>query len=370
MKHYGHVIVGGGVAGGSVAEEYRNHGGNGSVLLVGSERHVPYNRPPLTKEFLRGEVSESDTWMHSADWWAQREVDLWLGSEVGAIDPTGRTVQLVDGRRVQYDRLVLATGATPRQLDGTDTIRSIDDARRVARQLGGKVGRLGVIGGGFIGVEVAASARMKGWDVTMAVPESVIWERMFGAEVGAYFQAKLTGQGVRVLNGQTTLPTSESFDLVIAGIGVSPNIAVATAAGLPSNSGVLVNEHLLATADIWAVGDIAEYQSIIHGHRLRVEHWDVALNQGAYVGRSWAGVEDEPYDVLPYFFSDIGDWTSLEYVGSGSGPPRIDGSMDDDSFAAYYTDAGGRLTACLTVNRSEELNAAKNQIGGHEVVTR
>jgi NADPH-dependent 2,4-dienoyl-CoA reductase/sulfur reductase-like enzyme len=307
--------------------------------------------------------------MHPADWWAGKDVDLWLGCAVGAIDPTAHAIRLVDGRDVEYGRLVLATGATPRQLDGAVTLRSIDDARQIARQLELKAGRLGVIGGGFIGVEVAASARMKGWDVTMAVPESVIWERMFGAEVGAYFQATLTNHGVRVLNGAATLPKDASFDLVIAGVGVSPNIAAAKEAGLPTNTGVLVNEHLLAAADIWAVGDIAEYQSVIHGRRLRIEHWDVALNQGAYVGRTWAGAQDTPYDVLPYFFSDIGDWTSLEYLGRGSGDAWIDGSVDDNDFAAYYTDDAGRLTACLTVNRSEELNEAKGRIVSHEVLT-
>ena len=366
MTRYDNVIVGGGLAGGSVAEEYGSRGGAGSVLLVGSERYVPYNRPPLTKVFLRGEVPESDTWMHPADWWAGKCVDLWLGSAVGTIDPTAHAIRLVDGRDVKYGRLVLATGATPRQLDGAVTLRSIDDARQIARQLEPEAGWPGVIGGGFIGVEVAASARTKGWDVTMAVPESVIWERIFGAQVGAYFQATLTDHGVRMLNGAATLPKDAPFDLVIAGVGVSPNIAAE--AGLPTNTGVLVNEHLLAAADIWAVGDIAEYQSVIYGRRLRIEHWDVALNQGAYVGRTWAGAQDTPYDVLPYFFSDPGDWTSLEYLGRGSGAAWIDGSMDDDGFAAYYTDDQGRLTACLTVNRSEEL-AAKNRIINHEVLT-
>ena len=266
---YENVIIGGGLAGGSVAEEFRTHGGAGSVLLIGSESHLPYHRPPLTKEFLRGEVPESETRMHPADWWEARDVDLWLGSEVGAIDPAAHAVQLLDGREVEYSRLVLATGATPRQVDGASTIRSIDDARALAERLGREVGRLGVIGGGFIGVEVAASARMKGWDVTMAVPESVVWARLFGAAVGDYFQTTLTRHGVRVMNGKKTLPTDTSFDLVIAGVGVTPNIALAKTAGLVTNTGVLVNEYLSAGNDIWAVGDIAEYQSVIHRRRLR-----------------------------------------------------------------------------------------------------
>ena len=153
-------------------------------------------------------------------------------------------------------------------------------------------GHLGVIGGGFIGVEAAASARMKGLDVTMAVPESVVWEHLFGAEVGRYFQRQLENHGVTVLTGTEELP-ERAYNLVLAGIGVDANIEPGQGRrARPSTSGVLMDEHLSAGNDIWAVGDIAEYQSVIHGKRIRIEHWDVALNQGAYVGRVWAGKED------------------------------------------------------------------------------
>jgi 3-phenylpropionate/trans-cinnamate dioxygenase ferredoxin reductase subunit len=129
---------------------------------------------------------------------------------------------------------------------------------------------------------------------------------------------------------------------------------------------VHVDERLQAADDVWAVGDIANYESVVHGGRLRVEHWDVALNQGAYVGRTWAGKESEPYQVVPYFFSDLGDWTWFEYVGPGSGAVDIRGSMDDDDFVAYYTGDDGSVTACLGVNRSDDVNAAKELIARHE----
>ena len=161
---YQNVIVGGGLAGGMVAQEYREQGGDGSVLLIAREAHVPYHRPPLTKEFLRGEKPAEEVYM-------------------GA-----RSIALSDGEAVEYERLVLATGATPRELPGARSIRTIDDSQALADMLEASKGHLGVIGGGFIGVEAAASARMKGWDVTMAVPESVVWEHLFGAEVAVYFE--------------------------------------------------------------------------------------------------------------------------------------------------------------------------------------
>jgi len=364
MPRYDHVIVGGGLAGGMAAQEYREAGGDGSVLIVSREHYPPYHRPPLTKEFLRGEKPVDEVLMRSAGEWAEMGVDLRLETEAAALDTAAHAVELAGGERVEYGKLVLATGATPRPLPGASTIRTIDDSQSLASLLERGSGRLGVVGGGFIGVEAAASARMKGFDVTMAVRQNVVWEHMFGPEVGGYFQGHLERGGVRVLTGTGELPDGEAFDLVLAGIGVTPNVELAKSAGLETASGVLVDEHLLAAPDIWAIGDIAEYQSVIHGRRLRIEHWDVALNQGSYVGRTWAGAEQGPYDVVPYFFSDIGDWTWMEYVGPGSGDDRVDvrGSMENDDFVAYYTDATGKLTACLGVNRSDEVNEAKELI--------
>ena len=362
MARYDNVIVGGGLAGGMVAQEYREAGGDGSLLLVAREQHSPYHRPPLTKEFLRGEKPQDELYMHTADEWRQRDVELRLGTEVAALDPAGHAIELAGGERIEYGRLALATGATPRQLEGAVTIRAIEDSQRVADQLASG-GSIGVVGGGFIGVEAAASARMKGLDVTIVAPEPVLWSHLFGEQVARYFQDQLESHGVRVINGVTKLPEGD-YDLVLAGIGVTPNIALAKAAGLATGSGVLADERLRAGDDIWVAGDIAEYQSVIHGRRLRVEHWDVALNQGGYVGRSWAGGEDGPYSVVPYFFSDLADWTWMEYVGPGSGTDQVElqGSMADDDFAAYYRDGDGNLTACLGVNRSDDVNAAKDEI--------
>lgn len=360
---YDNVIVGGGLAGGMVAQEYREQGGDGSVLIVAREPHVPYHRPPLTKEFLRGEKPVEETFMHPAEWWSEHGVDLRTGVSATALDLSGRNVTLSSGETVGYQRLALATGATPRELPGARSIRTIEDSQALAGMLAGGKGHLGVIGGGFIGVEAAASARMKGWDVTMAVPESVVWEHLFGAEVAAYFQRHLVEHGVNVNTGTSELPEGD-YTVLLAGIGVTPNTQLAEAAGLEVENGVHVDEHLRAAEDVWAVGDIASYQSVVHGRRLRIEHWDVALNQGAYVGATWAGKESEPYAVVPYFFSDLGDWTWFEYVGPGKGRVDVRGSMDDDDFVAYYLDDDGAVTACLGVNRSDEVNDAKGLISG------
>jgi 3-phenylpropionate/trans-cinnamate dioxygenase ferredoxin reductase component len=355
---YEHVIVGGGLAGGMVAQEFREQGGDGSVLLVAREGHTPYHRPPLTKGYLRGEAGLDEVYMHPQEWWKEQSIELRTGSEVTAIDTTAHTATLSDGDTVEYGRLVLATGADPRTLPDTVAIRTLDDSGWLAKRLDAGSGHLGVIGGGFIGVEAAASARMKGWDVTMAVPESVVWEHLFGAEVARYFQRHLEQHGVRVHTGTKELPEG-SYDVKLAGIGVTPNTQLAEAAGLAVSNGVETDDHLRAGDDVWAIGDIANYQSVVHGRRLRIEHWDVALNQGSYVGRTWAGKEDGPYTVVPYFFSDIGDWTWFEYVGPGSGRVDVRGSMDDDDFVAYYLDDDDHVVACLGVNRSDDVEAAK-----------
>jgi 3-phenylpropionate/trans-cinnamate dioxygenase ferredoxin reductase component len=370
---YQNVIVGAGWGGGNAAKAYREAGGDGSLLLVGTEAHPPYQRPPLTKGFLRGEESVESTYVEPGPWWPEHGIELRTDTEVRAIDADAHEIVLADGERVGYERLALATGAAPRPLHGAQLIRTIEDSEEVRALVARGHGRLAVIGGGFIGIEAAASARMKGLDVTLVMRNRVVWDHLFGAEVGGYFQRQLEAHGVEVLAGQdivawdgATLTTSGgqrvTAEHAVAGIGVAPRIELAREAGLETGSGVLVNEYLSAGQDIWAIGDMAEYQSVIHGRRIRVEHWDVALNHGLYLGRTWAGAESGPYDVVPYFFSDLADWTWMEYVGPGSGRAELRGSMEDDDFVAYYVGDAGEVTACLGVNRSDDVEAAKELI--------
>ncbi len=205
---YENVIVGGGLSGGMIAQEYREQGGSGSIVILAAEPHQPYHRPPLTKDFLRGEKPASDGDMHPPAWWRKQDIEIRTSTTVASIDPAAHTVTLADGEVIGYRRLALATGATPRTIPGTSAIRTIDDSAAVAMVLADGEGHLGVIGGGFIGVEAAASARMKGLEVTMAVPESVVWEHLFGPEVGRYFQNQLESHGVTVLTGTRSCPSA------------------------------------------------------------------------------------------------------------------------------------------------------------------
>ena len=342
MARYDNVIVGGGLAGGMVAQELAERGAAGSTLIIAGEQHPPYHRPPLTKEFLRGEKPESELYMHPAEWWAEHGVELRQGVRATRLLPEEHAVELADG-----DARLLRPAGPRNRVDPPAAGRHPADPHHRGLAAGGQAagagrrGHLAVIGGGFIGVEAAASARMKGLDVTLAMQNAVVWDHLFGAEVGRYFQRHLEEHGVRLLTERSGLPDDLEPDAVVAGIGVDPNTDLARDAGLAVGGGVLCDGHLKAADDIWVAGDIAEYESVVHGRRIRIEHWDVALNQGGYIGRTWAGDESGPYDVVPYFFSDLADWTWMEYVGPGSPDDEVDvrGSMADDDFVAYYTDA-------------------------------
>jgi NADPH-dependent 2,4-dienoyl-CoA reductase/sulfur reductase-like enzyme len=322
---FDNVIIGGGLSGGMIAQEYREQGGEESVLIVAREPHPPYHRPPLTKDFLRGDTPAFDTFLHPVAWWQEHNVTLRTSTEVAGLDRSAHTITLTNGETIEFGRAALATGSTPRTLPGTVSIRTLDDSQAVAELLGSGHGKLGVIGGGFIGVEAAPSAPMKGFDVTMAVAENVVSEPLFGADVAMYFQRQLERHGVQVHTGQKELP-EDDYDLVLAGIGVDPNVGLAEAAGLEVSNGVLVDEHLSASDGVWAVGDIANYQSVVHGRRLRLEHWDVAQPQptSAASGRARRTTRTASCPtLLGHRRLDL----VQEYVGPGSGSVevRLDG---------------------------------------------
>ncbi len=328
------VIVGGGLAGAKAAETLRSEGFDGRVVLVGDEDVRPYERPPLSKEFLRGEA-EGPPFVHDEGFYAEQEIELELSTRAVAIDRDAAEVELGDGSRLGYDKLLLSTGAEPRRLpvpgadlDGILYLRSLSDSEAIGERFGsGK--RLVVIGAGWIGAEIAASARQKGCEVTMLEMTSVPLERVLGPEVGAIYRDLHQSHGVdfrpetaaerfegdgavaRVVTGDGA---SIDADFVVVGVGVTPRTELAERAGLEVDNGVLTDARL-KTSDprIFAAGDLANAHHPFYDRRLRVEHWANALNQGPAVARAMLD-QDVAYDEIPYFFSDQYD-AGMEYGG-------------------------------------------------------
>jgi 3-phenylpropionate/trans-cinnamate dioxygenase ferredoxin reductase component len=330
-----YVIVGGGLAGAKAAEAVREAGFDGAVVLVGDENERPYERPPLSKGYLKGEEPRDKIYVHDAGWYDAHDVQLRLGAAVTGVHRADRQAELAGGERLAYDRLLLATGAAPRRLPvpggdlpGVHYLRRVGDSEAIKAGIGS--GRsVVVVGGGWIGLEVAAAARGYGAAVTLIEPQPTPLHAVLGREVGEIF-AELhrahgvdlrTGEGVtgfdgdgRVTGARTTSGEVVAADTVVVGVGIVPNTMLAEAAGLDVDNGVVVDEWL-RTSDpaIYAAGDVANAFHPLFGTRLRVEHWANALNQGRAAGLSMAG-KGEPYARLPYFFTDQYD-LSMEYHG-------------------------------------------------------
>ena len=296
------VIVGGSLAGAKAAEALRKDGYDGAIVLLGDERQRPYVRPPLSKDYLRGETEADAVFVHRAAWYTEHDVDLQLSTAVRAIEPGAREVILADGRRLAYDRLLLATGSSPRRLEvagrdlgGIHYLRTLQDADAI-RAAATTARRAVVVGGGWIGSEVAASLRMLGVPVSMVAPGSVPLERALGMELGTVYRDLHAEHGVRLLMNQhvaafrgraavEAVETAEgariAADLVVVGIGAEPRTELAVAAGLAVENGIAVDEYL-ATSEprIFAAGDVAAAWHPLLKARLRVEHWDNARRQG------------------------------------------------------------------------------------------
>jgi 3-phenylpropionate/trans-cinnamate dioxygenase ferredoxin reductase component len=329
------VIAGGGLAGAKAAETLRGEGFDGRIVLVSAEEALPYERPPLSKDYLRGETERSAFTVHDEAWYESNAVELLRGRTATALEPAEDTIVLDGGERLRYDRLLLATGAEPRRLpvpgadlDGVHYFRTTEDADTLRGRIGGGA-RLVVIGAGWIGAEIAASARMMGADVTVVEPLSVPLERVLGPEAGAIYRdvhaahgvTLRLGTGVEALEGGSAVErvrTSDGeridCDLVVVGIGVAPRVELARDAGLDVGDGVLVDAQLRTSApNVFAAGDIAAAEHPFYGERLRVEHWANALEQGPAAARSMLGT-GAPYERLPYFYSDQYD-VGMEYTG-------------------------------------------------------
>jgi 3-phenylpropionate/trans-cinnamate dioxygenase ferredoxin reductase subunit len=381
-----YLLIGGGMAGGNCARWLREEGADGSILLVGREPDPPYNRPELSKGYMRSEESREDVLFRPSEFWAEQDIELMTRTSVTGLDASERVAKLQSGDEVRFGQALVATGANVRrlrgegcQLDGIHYLRTFgnsDAIRAEAKDAENVV----LIGGSFIATEVAASLTAMGKNCALVMQEEITLERPFGAEVGGFFQRVLTDHGVAIHGGDelerfegddervTRVVTKGGVeldaDMVVIGAGVMPDVTLARGAGLDlgESGGVKVSARLEASCpDVYAAGDIAEYDSVIHGRPLRVEHWDVAFNQGKTVALNMLG-RNVAHEVIPYFYSDLADWSSMEYVGPGSGRPVFRGSMDDGEFTAFYLDDAGVVTAALTVGRSDDLEAARRFI--------
>jgi 3-phenylpropionate/trans-cinnamate dioxygenase ferredoxin reductase subunit len=365
------VIVGASLAGAKAAETLRDEGYDGRLVLVGEEPERPYERPPLSKDYLRGEVERDKAYVHEAGLYEERGIELRTGTAVAAVDAAAHTVTLAGGESLSWDRLLLAVGAEPRRLDvpGADLegvlyLRTLADCERLRAALGAG-GRVVVVGAGWIGSEVAASARTLGLDVTLLERVDVPLEHVLGPAMGGFYADLHRERGVDLLTGvaveafegagrveRVRLAGGRTVDCatVVVGVGVAPRTALADAAGLAVDNGVLVDATLQASApDVYAAGDVANAEHPFYGRRVRVEHWANALNQGPAAARNMLGA-GQPYERLPYFFSDQYD-VGMEYTGLASGTDRVvtRGDVPGREFIAFWM-ADGRVVAGMNVN--------------------
>jgi 3-phenylpropionate/trans-cinnamate dioxygenase ferredoxin reductase subunit len=379
-----YLLIGGGLASAHCAAELRKRGADGSILLAGREPEPPYERPPLSKVYLRAESSREDAYVHSGDWYEENGVELLSGCNVMSLDAGARTATLQGDDEVRFEKALLGTGAVVNilRVDGAENegihyLRAFGNSDAI-RADAEQAGHVVLIGGSYIGSEVAASLRAQGVDCTMLMMEDVALSRTFGEDAGRWFQGRLEEHGVKIHGGQeleafegdgrvravvTKSGLSIECDTVIVGAGVRPDTMLAERAGLEVDNGILCDSKLQASAEgIYAAGDCCSYESVVHGRRIRVEHWDVAMQQGMHAARNMLG-EDADYDVVPYFFSDLADWASLEYVG-----PAYEwdeevwrGDRDEGEFSVWYL-KDGRVAGCLSVERSEDLAEARRML--------
>ncbi len=371
MSNRRFVIVGASLAGAKAAEELRERGFDGEIVLVGAERELPYERPPLSKDYLRGESERDAMRVHEETFYREQQIELRLGTNVTSIELGVQRAESDDGQSLDFDRLLLTTGASPRRLElpgaaleGIYYLRTIGDSDAIRARIDAG-GHVAVIGGGWIGSEIAASARQRGLDVTMIAAQSLPNVQVFGEKIGQFYRDLHVGQGVQLVlgdgaaafegDGDVDRVRTESgavveCDFVVVGAGATPNVELGRRAGLDIDNGILVDSRLQSSAPaVFAAGDVANQWHPFYEHRVRVEHWANALNQGPAAARAMLGV-GEPYDELPYFFSDQYE-VGMEYSGltEPSDSVLIRGDYDGGEFIAFWL-RDNVVTAGMNVN--------------------
>lgn len=380
------IVVGGGQAGGRAVEGIRKAGFDGTVILLGEEARAPYERPPLSKQVLTGAAEPDSAKLRDDGWYAEQGIDLRLSTRVGRIDRSRKRVVLEDGQELAYDRLLLATGAQPKvpalpgiELAGVHVLRDVDDslALRRAMQAGARVA---LVGGGYIGLEVAAAARKLGCDTTILEAAPSLMGRQVARELGDWYArlhrhhgadvrleaevARLFGddrvEGVELADGGRI-----DADIVVIGVGIRPNAELAMQAGLDAGDGIEVDDQgRTSDPEIFAAGDVTRQPNPYVDGKLRLESWQNAQNQALVAGQAMAGAEDVRHGDVPWFWSDQYG-INLQMVGMPSGQPRHVWRGDPAAgpgFTLFYLDGAGRLTAANAVDRPGDIAAARRMI--------
>lgn len=387
---FDYIIVGGGLAGGSAVEGIRELDKNGSVLLIGNEAHEPYDRPPLSKKLWFGQKKVEEIFVHPKDYYPKNGVEVMLNTHVIGLDPHKKEITDNTGGTYSYDKLLMATGGVPKtlpipgaELDGVCYYRYLDDYLFI-RSLAGQGKTAVVIGGGFIGSEMAAALNLNGVQVSMIFPEQHMLSKIFPSDLSQAIQDDYINRGIKMVVGD--VPTGfeklgERFitstrgvrqiesDILIAGVGITPIVDLAQDAGLSVGNGIIVNEYLqTSNPDIYAAGDNAffPYQAI--GKKTRIEHWDNALNQGKHVGRNLAGA-NEPFSYMPYFFSDLFDF-GFEAVGEVSTELEIVADWQEEfkTGVLYYL-RDGKVKGAMMCNVWDKVDTARELIRSGKTFT-
>ncbi len=383
-----YLVIGGGPAGFSCARTLREAGAGGSILLVSRDPDPPYDRTACSKGYLRGRTSREDTLLAAPDWWQQHDVELLTRTSALSLDAGERTVSLSSKDSVAFDRLLIATGANVRrlrvegsELEGIQYLRTLGNADAI-RRAAQDAEHVVLVGGSYIATEVAASLTELGCRCTLVMQECVTLERSFGRQAGRFIQDILQAKGIGVraaaevaafegADGRvgavvTTAGERIPADAVVVGAGAIPDVMLGQRAGLElgSRGGVQTDACLRTSAPgVFAAGDMCEYASVVHAGKLqRIEHWDVAEQQGRTAAHAMLD-DATPHEIVPYFFSDLSDWASLEYVGPASrwDEEIVRGATADGSFTIWYLDRG-RVAAALSVGRSEDLELARQLV--------